>query len=73
MVPYETDPNSRDATSNSAAELLEAMEKYGARDRGGADGARRGSTDTIDVVADGALEVYGSRNGYFGELRQAVL
>lgn len=74
VVRYENGPNGRDAMSDPASELLEAIELRGPRDRAGADGAaRRGSTATIDVVADGALEVYGSRNGYFGELRQAVL
>jgi hypothetical protein len=74
VVSYQPDSTPRKMMSTPASKLLEAIEEYGVKDRAGADGAvRRGSTATIDVVADGALEVSGSRNGYFGELRQAVL
>ena len=74
VVSYEPDSDNRKTMDNPASEILEAIEKRGCRDRAGMDGVvRRGSTATIDVVVDGAVEVHGSRNGYFNELRQAVL
>ncbi len=74
IIPYAPGSDSRNAMKNPAFKILEGIRKHGLRDRTGADGVfRRGATRAIDIVADGALEVFSSRNAFFGELRHAVL
>jgi hypothetical protein len=72
VVVYEPELDSRKAMKIPALKIMEAIESRGHKDRAGLNGARRGSTTSIDVVADGALEVFESRNEYFGDLRLAV-
>jgi hypothetical protein len=73
-VIYEPDADARKAMKNPAFRISEEIDKQGKRDRGDRDGgARRGSTAHIEMVADGALEVFESRDAHFDELRKAVM
>ncbi len=73
-IRYEDEQDDQDTMSTPAVELLAAIRERGPRERADTDGARRrGSTDRIEMVADGAIEVFESRDEYFGNLAQAVL
>jgi hypothetical protein len=73
VIEYEREKNNRATMSDPADELLEAIQERGLKDRPGADGAlTRGDTTRIEVVADGALHVFESRNTYADELQHAV-
>jgi hypothetical protein len=74
VIEYEHESDSRSTMRTPANRLWETIERLGPRDRSGANGSlQRGDTTRIDMIADGALYVFHSRNSYAGELRQAVL
>lgn len=73
-IQYEREKDDRTSMANPASQLLEAIREIGPRSREGNDGSlERGDTSRIELIADGALHVFESRNGYGDELRKAVL
>ncbi len=73
-VLYESDPDGDKAMKNPALRIIKEIKKHGKKESTDTDGnAQRGSTERIDMIADGALEVSVSRDTHFDELRKAVL